>query len=195
MAKKKEAKRAVTNEAIYAKLNRIEDLLQLEKQEEDVILGEESLELHQLKRLEKLELEIKRDVSGHPLSRITYHDVTKGLIGAFVGVVGHFAFFYGHKIALELSYVRSTVLLLVSLLLLVIFLYFSGFRRVKEYNKYLPIRVGVIYCTALLVALTVLFLFGIIHFPPSFAELYKNVAAVSILAVMGAATADLIGGE
>lgn len=187
MAKKK-AKRAVSNEAIYAKLEHIEKLLAQEEREEE-------FEISELEKLEKLEEAIKEDVSVHPLSRITYHDITKGLIGAFVGVVGHFAFFYGHHIAEELTYWRAGVLLAVSLLLLIIFLYFSGFRRVKEYNKYLWIRVATIYVVALFVATSVLFLFGVLHFPPSFEELYFNVSAVSILAVMGAATADLIGGE
>ncbi len=131
----------------------------------------------------------------HPLRRITFHDITKGLIGAFFGVVGHFAFFYGHKIAAEFTYFRATLVLLVSILLLLAFLYFSGFRRIAEYHKYLPIRAVVIFCTAILVSVTVLFLFGVLHFPPTPGELYKEVAAVSILAVMGAATADLIGGE
>jgi uncharacterized membrane protein len=189
MARK--AKR-ISNEQLYSKLEQIERLL---KKEEGEFNRDEDAELSELDKLERLEEEIKKDVSPHPLSRITYHDFTKGLIGAFFGVVGHFAFIYGHHIAEGLTITRATVLFIVSLLLLIIFLYFSGFRRIKEYNKYLPLRVAVIYCTALLVATAVLFLFGILHYPPHFDEIYTNLSAVSILAVMGAATADLIGGE
>jgi uncharacterized membrane protein len=194
MAKKKTAK-SVSNAVLYEKLEKIERLLSKEEKAEEKILKEEGAELSQIEKLEKLEEEIKRDVSPNPLRRITYHDITKGLIGAFVGIVGHFAFFYGQHLAETLSDFRAAVLLVVSLILLVLFLYFSGFRRVEAYNKYLPIRVGVIYTTALAVSVGVLFLFGILHWPIELHELYLNVSAVSILAVMGAATADLIGGE
>jgi uncharacterized membrane protein len=180
---------------ILQKLTRIEKLLAKEGSEEDQILNKEQKQLGEIARLEKLEEEIKKDVTPHPLTRITYHDVTKGLVGAFFGIVGHFAFYYGSHIAETLSVLRATLLLIISLLLLIIFLYFSGFRRVAHYNRYLPIRVAVIYATAMIVAIGVLFLFGVLHLPIEWAALYRNVAAVSILAVMGAATADLIGGE
>ncbi len=193
MAKKKVAQN--TQSKILAKLDRIEKLLTKENKEEQQILSKEKTELSELEHLEQLESDIKKSVAPRPLKRITYHDITKGLVGAFFGIVGHFAFFYGHHIAETLSITRATVLLAVSLLVLIIFLYFSGFRRVQQYTRYLPLRVLVIYCTAMVVSIGVLFMFGILHYPIEFHELYTNVAAVSILAVMGAATADLIGGE
>lgn len=194
---------------LYAKLEHIERLLTKEEHEivgeerdiaeerhdEETIANGVKQEASEMERLERLEQDIKKDVAHHPLAKITYHDFTKGLIGAFFGVVGHFAFFEGSHIAESLSILRATAIIFASLLLLVIFLYFSGFRRVKEYHSYLALRVAVIYFTALFVAIGVLFLFGIITLPTTFETLYTNVAAVSILAVMGAATADLIGGE
>ena len=180
---------------VLTKLDKIERLLSKEEKEEEQVEKEEGTELTEIDKLEKLEAEIKKEVAPHPLTRITYHDVTKGLIGAFVGVAGHFAFLYSKELADSLSIIRATSLLITSLLLLVLFLYFSGFRRVKEYNKYLFVRAGVIYVTAMVVAIGVLFLFGVLYWPIEWHEFYVNVCAVSILAVMGAATADLIGGE
>lgn len=180
---------------VIERLDRIESLLTKEKKEEDVLVQDETAEISELQKLEQLEEAVKKEVSPHPLTRMTYHDLTKGLIGAFVGVVGHFAFFYGHDLAEGLSNARAWSLLGVSLLLLVSFLYFSGFRRIKEYNKYLPIRVIVIYTTAIVVSVSVLFLFNVLAFPIDWHEVFLNTAAVSVLAVMGAATADLIGGE
>jgi uncharacterized membrane protein len=204
MAKKKIAKKkvrvpkqvpVVTLTDVLLRLDRIEELLKTQKKEEAQIEREEEKELSEVQRLEKLEAEIQKEVAPHPMRRITYHDITKGMIGAFVGIVGHFAFFYGHHIAETLSMQRATLLLVVSLALLVIFLYFSGFRRVKEYTKYLPIRVFTIFVTAMVVCIGVLFMFNILPWPTTWHDLYLNVAAVSILGVMGAATADLIGGE
>lgn len=188
-------KKKPTLSDVVDRLDKIEVILNAQEIEEEEVEHVQTKELSEMQKLEDLESEIKRDVMPHPLTRITYHDVTKGLIGAFFGVVGHFAFFYSHKVAETLSTQRATVILLVSLVLLVIFLYFSGFRRVEEYRKYLPARVAIIYFTAMSVAIAVLFLFGVLTWPMDAHELYVNVAAVSILAVMGAATADLLGGE
>ncbi len=191
MAKRSKA----TLATIDARLARIESLLGRELKSEQSIASEQRSEEDELRRLESLEREIKQDVAQHPLTKITYHDVTKGLIGAFFGVVGHFSFFYGHKLAEGMSVLRATFILTSSMLILVAFLYFTGFRRIKEYHTYLPTRFLVIYFTAISVATAVLFLFGVIHIPFELEMLYKEVAAVSVLAVMGAATADLIGGE
>jgi uncharacterized membrane protein len=177
------------------RLARIEVLLQQSIREEKAIERDEAHEEDELEKLEALEKEIRKDVSPHPLTKITYHDLTKGFVGAFFGVVGHFAFFYGHKIAESLSMLRATTILISSMLLLILFLYFTGFRRVKEYHAYLPTRFFVIYVTAISVATLVLFLFGIVHYPIEPMLLFKEVSSVSLLAVMGAATADLVGGE
>jgi uncharacterized membrane protein len=189
------AKRTVSLLTLDKRLDRIEALLVKTEREERELLTEERSEENELQKLEALEREIKAGVTTHPLTKITYHDVTKGLVGAFFGVVGHFSFFYGHKIAEGLTVFRATAILFTSMLLLIAFLYFTGFRRVKEYHAYLPARFFVIYATAMSVAAAVLFLFGIVNYPIEGEVFYKEVASLSILAVMGAATADLIGGE
>lgn len=189
---------------IDARLGAIEDRLAgIERDEaqdlaaDERLADEEEQELDELKKLERLEQEVKRDVAPKPLARITYHDFTKGVIGAFFGIVGHFAFFYGSKIAHDITVGRAHALMVTSLAILVLFIYFSGFRKLKKSRKHhlIPWRVLVIYLTAHAVIFFVLFLFGKISFSMPGVEIYKNVATVSLLAVMGAATADLIGGE
>jgi uncharacterized membrane protein len=182
---------------IKTRLSRIEGNVKEELAIERRIASEEVEELDELARLEALEKEILEDVSPHPLAQITYRDFTKGIIGSFFGIVGHFAFFYGGRIALEIDMVRAHLLFVTSFLILVVFMYFSGFRKIKRDVKhhYMAWRVLIIYLTAHAVIAFVLTLFGRIELAMSFSEIYKNIAAVSILAVMGAATADLIGGE
>lgn len=200
---KKQAKKRITTKRIpqptlldvVTKLDKIELLLAKEEKEEEQIEREEEKEISEIQKLEQMEAEIKKDVAPHPLTKITYHDITKGMIGSFVGVAGHFTFLYGKELADGLSYERATVILGFSIFILILFMYFSGFRRVQEYNKYLFIRAVVIYVTAMSVAIGVLFLFGVLAWPIVWHEFYVNICAVSVLAVMGAATADMIGGE
>ena len=183
--------------SIDKRLSRIEKRLASIEEDERSELAVGELELDELRKLEELEKEIEKDVSPKPLARITYHDVTKGIIGSFFGIVGHFAFFYGGRIALDIGVARAHALMVTSFLLLILFMYFSGFRPVNKSHKhrYLAWRVVLIYAVAHVVITGVLFLFGQITFSMTPLEMYKNVATVSILAVMGAATADLIGGE
>ena len=182
---------------IKKRIGFLEKKVKKEVTEEETIEETEKEELGELEKLEEIEEEIKKDVTPHPLKRITYHDITKGIVGAFVGVVGHFAFVKGKDVAAELTIARANALMITSLLLLLLFIYFTGFRRIVKDRrfKYVPIRVAVIYVTALAVATFVLLLFGSISLEMGHTEIYKNIAAVSLLAVMGAATADLIGGE
>ena len=153
----------------------------------------ERKELREIERLEKLEEKISKELGPHPLTKITYHDVTKASIGAFIGVVAHFAFIKGIEIAEEISFARATNLYLLSFLVGLAFLYLAGFRKVKQIRilNFLPLRIVVIYVTSILVALLVLIVFGVADL--SFQMLYKQVAVISILAVLGATTADLIG--
>jgi uncharacterized membrane protein len=130
-----------------------------------------------------------------PLKRITYRDVTKGIIGAFFGIVGHFAFVEGTHLSTEFSFFRSTMLLLTSFVIILIFLYFSGFRKVNDkfVFEFLPIRAIVIFVSSISTVFFVLLIYGMIGADMSFIHIYNSVAAISILAVLGAGTADLIG--
>lgn len=114
------------------------------------------------------------------------------MIGAFVGIISHFAFIKGVEIAEEFSPVRIGLMYLVSFVIGAIFLYATGFRKVKQIKilKFLPLRVLVIYIVALTTIILVLALFGQFN---TFGELYRQVGVLSLPAIIGASAADLIG--
>ncbi len=175
---------------------RLEQLEKTEIRHEKKVEAIEHSEMDELKKLEKLEKDLKKS-SLHPLTRVTYRDVIKGFIGAFAGIVGHFAFVYGTKISHDLSMTKAHFLFILSLAMVIIFIYFSGFRRVKEirHTKFLPLRAIVIYITALVTIVFVLWIYGFVDSLGTFQDIYKSVAAISILAMLGAGAADLIGRE
>ncbi|PIN81500.1 hypothetical protein COV13_00985 [Candidatus Woesearchaeota archaeon CG10_big_fil_rev_8_21_14_0_10_32_9] len=181
------------------KISKKEDVfLEFEKKElneEKFLESEESQGLDELKKIEQLEENIKKKVGESPLRRITYRDITKGMIGAFFGIVGHFAFVEGIHISEEFTFLRSTALLLTSFIIIVLFLYFTGFRKVNDefLYKFMPIRAIVIYVSAMITVFVVLLLYGKVDFTMPFHVIYNTIAAISILAVLGAGTADLIG--
>lgn len=151
-----------------------------------------SSEKQQLKEIEKLEEEIKRDVGPHPLIKVGYQDVTKAVIGAFIGIVAHFAFMEGAHIAESLDFYRAGAMYIVSFLLGVGLIYFTGYREVKQirFLKLIPLRVTIIYLVALSIVVFVLFLFNQIY---TLDLLFKQVAVISLPAVIGASIADLVG--
>lgn len=131
------------------------------------------------------------------LKKVTYKDVIKAVIGAFFGIMGHFAFAKGVDLAQDYSYFRATLLFITSFIILVLFIYYTGFREVKPqfFMRLFPVRATVIYISALTTVVIVLFLYGIIDLNTPFSEIYNYVGAVSVLAVLGAGTSDLIGGD
>lgn len=166
-----------------------------ELREEYKIERQEEQELEELHKIRALEKNIKKEVGQSPLKRITIRDVSKSIIGAFIGIMGHFSFFYGVKIAHDISMSRATVLYIVSFIIGTLFVYFAGYRKVsdKKFMRFIPLRIFAIYFTSLLVIVFVLYLFGFLTTQHHFTEIYKTVSTISILAVLGAATADLIG--
>lgn len=177
-----------------------DEVAQLERQQ----LKELSSEEDELKKIEQFEKEIRKEVGSHPLTKITIKDLGKGLIGAFIGIVSHYAFLEGARVAEEssFSYVRATVLLISAFILGLIFMYATGFRKVKETTliRFFPVRVLFIYGISIIAIFIVLSLYGIINVELGFGALdfgliYKQVASISIPAIIGASAADLIGGD
>ncbi len=152
----------------------------------------ESLEKKQLKELEELEETLVKEIGEHPLRKITQKDIAKGVIGAFVGVISHFVFVEGVHLAETLSLTRIGLMYIVSFLIGAIFLYATGFRKVKQIRvlKFLPLRVVVIYFVSIITITLVLALFQQFH---SLEELYRQVGVLSLPAIIGASAADLIG--
>lgn len=200
--KKKEGlSHKVTLENISLQISSLEKKIsRFEKKiiEEDkkIEAGEEA-ELAELQKLEELERKLERDIHVSPLKKVTLRDFSKSMIGAFFGVLGHFAFYYGVNISENISVMRATMLYIVAFIVGFLFLYYAGFKNVRRSTifYFMPLRLFVIYTTSIMTIIVVLFLFGFIGVEKGFIEIYKLVATISILAVMGAAAADLIGKE
>ena len=184
-------------------LSEIKKLLKkILKNQEEVKAGEKTVEaeeeaqLAELQELESIEKDIEKEVRGTALGKITSRDFTKALIGAIFGTVGHFAFFYGTKLALDITMFRASMLYLTSFIIAIVFMYFAGFRVIDKKNlRFIPFRVLIIYLTSIAVILFVLSIFGFIGGETSFSEIFKSVSTISILAVLGASAADLLGKE
>ncbi len=194
-------KRGDALESINKKLNLIlknqQKLLKEETQElaeEKKIGKEEKKELTELEKLEQLEKKVSSAVELHPLTKITYRDIAKGTIGSFIGVVAHFTFVYGIKVAHEISLARAYALFPLSLIIGGVFMYFTGFRKVKDMKImwFLPVRLFVLYFIAILVALAVLLFFSP-EFGTNWETSIKQLSTITLLGVIGGITADLLG--
>lgn len=146
-----------------------------------------------LKELENLEKEFSKTTS--PISQITKKDFMKGFIGAFIGVMSHFAFSKAADLAPTLEIWRATILYILAFIIIIGMLYYTGFRKVRKQTilRFMPARATILYGVSIITILIVNALFGKISFPINFTEIYTIVGANIMLAVMGAGTADLIG--
>lgn len=176
---------------IQKKVLRTEGSIQKETAIEE---AQEEAALRELQNLENIEQEIKHAVEPHPLQRITLQDMARGVAGAFFGAVAHYTFVYGIHVADNLTLTRAILLYPLSLSIGGFFLYATSFRKITDPQllKYFPLRLFTLYMTALFTSVFVLVLFQ-----PTFgAELdlsIKQLATVTLSAMVGAATADLIG--
>jgi uncharacterized membrane protein len=175
--------------------DRTEKLEQETLNQENRIEKDEQKELAELKNIESLEENIRKELKSSPLAKVTLRDVTKGIIGAFFGIVSHFAFAEGAHISESYSLFRSICLLIMSFVVIVLFLYYSGFRTVEDklIFKFLPIRAIVLYLSSIITVVFVLFLYDFVDLTTPITIIFNNVAAISILAALGAGAADLIG--
>ena len=176
------------------KINGVEKTEEEIKKKEAEIIKEEKEVEKETEKVEKLEKEIKREVQERPLTKFSMKDVNKGIIGAFIGVVAHFAFIYGKEIAKDISTTRATILIIFSYVLIIILMYETGYRNIKEKRLLLilPRRATAIFITSILIILVIFFLFNQINLT-DLTGLYKQIAVTSVLASLGAGTADLIG--
>ncbi|MCA9487109.1 DUF2391 family protein [Candidatus Woesearchaeota archaeon] len=179
-------------EKILGEEEKLEDL---EEKELRLESEQKKTDIDALRELAKIETQLRKSAS-EPMKHITRRDLVKGTIGAFFGVISHFAFAKATKeIAPHLDIVRTTLLYIIAFAIIILMLYYTGFRKVQRYSlfTFLPLRATILYCVSILVIIFVNLLFGEISFPLSFVSLYKVVGASIILAVLGAGTADLIG--
>lgn len=196
-------------DTISNRLSRIESLAKVEYAEEEKVEAEEEkveaeehkveadeeAQLVELKKLESIEQEIEEQVKVKPFRKISYRDFSKSAIGAFFGILGHFSFFYGVELSKDISVARADVLYFVAFIIGAVFLYTTGYKSGSKNVWFMLLRLFIIYFTSIVTIVIVLFLFNFANMDSSFIELYKTVATISILAVMGAIAADLIGRE
>lgn len=170
---------------------KLEDLEKEELTKEDNNFQSEEDAIKELKQLEK---DVKKN-SISPLNKITKRDLFKGFVGAFVGITGHFAFSEGAEIAELITWERATFMYIIAFLMIVIMLYYTGFRKVQKHIilRFMPLRATTLYLVSILAIIFVNLLFGKFHYPYHFVEIYNIIGATIILAVLGAGTADLIG--
>jgi len=178
---------------------KLDQLLKLEKRqlkEESSVQNLEKKQIKELSEIESIEKQIKSSVGKHPLRKVTYKDLGKALIGAFFGIVSHFAVLEGINFAENISVFRATGYYFISYFVGFIFLYYTGFRQVKQakFLILLPVRLTFIYVVMLLAVVSAVYLFSYGQ-AITFIELYKQVAVVSLPAIMGASAADLIGND
>jgi len=173
-----------------------EALQKKEVSEEAIVEKEEEKELSELEKLEKLEEEVKKQVVPHPLKTITYKDVARGSIGALFGAVAHYTFLYGIEVAHKLTFFKAILVFVLSLVVGGVFLYATGFRKIKDPKViiFLPVRLIVLYATAVVMSVIVLWFFEP-GFGSIFEESFKQVSTITLLAVIGACTADILGRE
>jgi len=176
-----------------------EEMEALEKEElreERAVEKKEQTEMTELERLESLEKEVKKQVVPHPLKTITYKDLARGSIGALFGSVAHYTFLYGIEVAEKITFFKAVLLFLLSLAIGGLFLYATGFRKIKDPKviAFFPIRLIVLYITSVIMSIVVLWFFEP-TFGHTFEAGFKQVSTVNMLAVIGACTADLLGRE
>ena len=169
-------------------------LLRLEKQQ----ITLEKKQLKELQDLENLEQQIKKTITPKPLGKITSRDFFKGIVGAFIGVGVHYTFTYGVEISEHLDILRAHFLYLLSFIVIILFIYATGFRKIDIHRHalfFIPLRVFILYITSLLVSIFVLIIFYPNFMALSFQTKYIQLATLLLPAGIGACTADLIGKE
>ncbi|MEK6942675.1 MAG: hypothetical protein AABX00_01270 [Nanoarchaeota archaeon] len=167
--------------------------IEIMKEEAKIEKETEKIE-KETERIEKVEKQIKKSVTVKPLSIFTMKDLNKAIVGAFVGIVAHYAFVYGKEIAKNISMTRASFLIIFSYILIIILMYETGYREVKEkrFLGILPKRATAIYLTSIIVIIIVFFLFNQLNLN-DLPGLYKEISVTLVLASVGAGSADLIG--
>jgi uncharacterized membrane protein len=181
-------------ERIRKEEGRIEELGRGEIAEEEAVEKEEEKEISELEKLKRLEAEVKKEVVPHPLKTITYKDIARGSIGALFGSVAHYTFLYSIEVAEKITFFKAILLFILSLIIGALFLYATGFRKIKDPKViiFLPLRLFVLYTVSIIMSIIVLWFFEP-TFGQTFEQGFMQVSTTTLLAIIGACTADLLG--
>jgi uncharacterized membrane protein len=179
---------------LIAEEERVEEEELGEEAEERKVEGLEKEEISKLEKLENLEEELKKQTAHHPLIKITYHDIAKGGIGAFIGIILHYTIMKGVEIAASITITRAAMLYPLSFFVGMVFLYATGFKKIKQRRvlAFLPLRITVLYLVSIILSIGMLYILYP-AFGQTYSDAFKQVATVSLPAVVGACTADIIG--
>lgn len=179
---------------VEQKVEEVEKKTERIEQKEAQIAREEKKLEKETQKVEGIERKIEKEISQKPLTAFNFRDLNKGIVGAFIGVVAHFGFIYGSVLADKITTARASLLLVFSYLLIVVLMYETGYREIKEKRLLgiLPKRATFIFITSIVVVAAIFFLFNMVDLkdPVGF---FKQIAVTSVLASLGAGTADLLG--
>jgi len=135
---------------------------------------------------------VKLKLNKKKKNKITFKDLTKGFIGATTAVLSAYTFSFAFDLAKELSIFRSSVILIVAFLIILIILYHTTFKEIKS-TKLIFIRSIMLYMVSIFAVILVNMIFGLITINSTFFETYRIVASSMVIGVMGASIADILG--
>ena len=164
------------------------ELKKIEAEEENI-----ELELKKFERdIEKLRTEIRPGA----IEKFTTKDVARGIVGAIFGM-SIMAWHEGvRNAAIEMSFANVIAIVLLNMVAGTSVLYFSQYRKIKEkwiVQQLLPKRFVFLYALAMGIVFSVYVLFNIIQIGTTPTEdIIKLILVVSLPAVIGASTADII---
>src|SRR3989338_4274006 len=85
--------------AILTEQKKVEKKIgEIENKETSIEKKESAIQAEE-KKVEAIEKRIEQQVTPKPLKALKFTDINKGIVGAFIGVVAHYAFIYGREIA------------------------------------------------------------------------------------------------
>ena len=156
---------------------------------------EENIE-RELKKFERDIEKLRTEIRPGAIEKFTTKDVARGIVGAIFGM-SIMAWHEGvRNAAIEMSFANVIAIVLLTMVAGTSVLYFSQYRKIKEkwiVQQLLPKRFVFLYALAIAVVFSVYVLFNIIQIGATPTEdIVKLVVVVSLPAVIGASTADII---
>ena len=156
---------------------------------------EENIEL-ELKKFERDIEKLRTEIRPAAIEKFTTKDVARGIVGAIFGM-SIMAWHEGvRNAAIEMSFANVIAIVLLTMVAGTSVLYFSQYRKIKEkwiVQQLLPKRFVFLYALAMGIVFSVYVLFNIIQIGTTPTEdIIKLILVVSLPAVIGASTADII---
>lgn len=174
------------------------ELKKIEHEIEDVkktVVKEHETEESELKEFEKEIQELKKELHTSVVEKFTFRDIARGIVGSILGMSVMAWHPQVQERALEMHWFNIFVIILVTILAGTSVLYFSQYRKIKEQRiifNLLPKRFVIFYLLSMAVVFSVYTLFGVIKIGMPFESVLKLVLVLTLPAMIGASTADII---